>query len=104
MAVDIDYSIIDKEPLVETSHTKNISAGGICLIIYEKVEIDTLLSLTIKLPEENQPILTKGKVAWTKEFRLNSEQTNSWDAGIEFVNIKDIDRDKISKYIFTLLP
>ena len=55
-SVGIEYSILGKAPLKETAFTKNISAGGICLIVYEKIEVNTILSLRINLCDNSDII------------------------------------------------
>ena len=101
--VDIEYAVVGKEPAPQDkSYIKNISSGGICIIVYEKVEIDDILTLTINLPEGGRPIQLKGKVVWTGEFILGGDKRSRWDAGIEFIEISEDDRQKISKYLFAL--
>jgi c-di-GMP-binding flagellar brake protein YcgR len=101
--VVVEYSVIAKEPEKETSVTKNISAGGICLIVYEDIEINSILSLKILLPVSKSPLQAKGKVIWKSEFSIDSEQRERYDLGIEFVEIKELDRQKIFQYVFSFL-
>ena len=99
--VNVEYSIIGEGPLKYTESTKNIGAGGICLIVYEEIKINTLLSLKFFLPDSNEPIQAKGRVVWKGEFSISSDQIRRYDLGIEFVEIGEEDRERISKYVFT---
>ena len=104
LAVDINYSLLQKEPSLEVEvQSKNISAGGICLIVYEKLKIGDSLVLVINLPDGEHPIQVKGIIKWIGEFILSADNKNSWDVGVEFKGIKEADREKLSKYVFRFL-
>ena len=104
LSVDVEYSVIGRDLGFQTeTSTKNISVGGICIIAYEKVEIGDILSLVIKLPEGERPIHAEGRVVWKSDFVLSEDKMSRWDVGIEFTDIKDDDRQKLSGYIFSLI-
>ena len=101
--VDIECSVIDKQFSPENKKKiKNISAAGICLIVYERVGVDDFLSLAIKLPESKDPLQVKGRVVWTEEFVVAGDIRNRWDAGIEFIGMSEEDRQKIAEYVFAI--
>jgi len=103
LSVDIKYSVIGKEPLLEKQgRSKNISPAGIYLIVDEQIELGDVLSLVIRLPEDDHPIQVKGVVRW-KAFVWVTDTTDTrtrWDLGIEFIDINEDDRQKISKFVF----
>ncbi|MFH1768166.1 MAG: PilZ domain-containing protein [Candidatus Omnitrophota bacterium] len=101
-SVDIKYSVVPANSLNEIGCTKNISIGGICLIVYEKVEIGSVLFLEFILPDTNDSIKATGNVAWTEEFSISTDAMPRYDVGIEFINIDKDARDKISRYILTI--
>ncbi len=104
LSVDIEYSVIGKESYLKgEGSTKNISSGGICVIVYEKIDIGDILSLVINLPAGERPIQTEGRVVWIGDFILSEEKISSWDAGIEFTGISEDDSQRLSKYVFTLI-
>jgi c-di-GMP-binding flagellar brake protein YcgR len=79
---------------------KNISAGGLCMVILEKLKIGTLLKLEFSLPEADKPVIAKGKVVWVEEPNIYSTVTHvSHDCGIEFVDISPQDRENISNHV-----
>lgn len=102
-SVAVEYSIIEKNPFKEITFTKSISSGGICLIVYEEIEVDTTLSLKINLTDDNDFIEAKGRVVWSSEFSLDPDKNKRWDLGIEFLEASEDDRKRVSKYVFTLL-
>ena len=104
--VDIECSVIGKEKdpsIKDKNQVRNISAGGLCLIVYEKVEVGDILSLTVKLPVDDCTIQIKGKIVWIEEFVLTGDKRNRWDVGVEFAEISEDDRKKISGCVFALL-
>jgi c-di-GMP-binding flagellar brake protein YcgR len=100
--VDIAYSFQGRKDAKEKSVSKNISAGGICLILYERVEVGMSLLLEIRLPGVGEPIYAEGEIKWIKEFFISVDNTTRYDAGIEFVNIKENARHIIERYVFEL--
>lgn len=104
LTVDIEYSVLRKEPSSKVEgQSKNLSSGGICLIVYEEVKIGDSLALVINLPEGERPIQAKGMVKWIGEFILSADKKNSWDVGVEFIGINEADREKLSRYVFRFL-
>jgi c-di-GMP-binding flagellar brake protein YcgR len=99
-SVIVDYKVIDTQS-VKTTQTKNISAGGICIIVYEEIEPETILDLKIYLPDDSSPIQAKGRVVWKKEFTFSSDPRARFDIGIEFLEIESFDRERISRYVFS---
>lgn len=102
--VDVVYAkhpALDKEKL---SLAKNISKGGICLIVYQRLKKQDVLDLKIYLPEDKAPISVLGRVVWVKEFIIGDPSTGKrFDIGIEFIEIKDKELNKINKYVFSHL-
>ena len=102
-SADVEYTILEKKALQEKDTvSKNISAGGICLIVYEKIELGSLLDLKIRLEDINYVALVKGRVVWSSYFTFDADKKARYDLGIEFIEINESDRQKISKYILNL--
>jgi c-di-GMP-binding flagellar brake protein YcgR len=80
------------------SLAKNISKGGICLIVYEELKESDTLELIMRLPEDNGTVSALGRVVWVKEFIIGDNKR--FDAGIEFIGIEEEDINKINKYVF----
>ena len=79
--------------------SRNISKGGICLAMSEKLEPNERVLLEIALSEGGS-LRLKARVAWVME----NVKSQPWEAkqvsygtGIEFLNISDEDREKIIK-------
>jgi c-di-GMP-binding flagellar brake protein YcgR len=101
-SVDVIYSVLKKPEEKLTTQTKNISAGGICIIAHEKLDIDTFLIISIYFPGEALPIVCEGRVVWTKAFQIGKEAAH-YDVGVEFTKINPEDRKKIDQYVFSYI-
>lgn len=106
-SVDVRWSkIVDPvEKLAYNNNiTKNISEGGICLLVYEKVEVGDILSLIFELPTR-KTICSKAQVRWVKEFRMGGEKARQgYDIGLEFLDILSEDREEIKNFVFSFFP
>jgi len=98
---EVNYKVLNVEPpKFIKSKTKNISAGGICLIADEKLNPGTLLELNFHLPDKAITIRAKGRVAWVNPFKIANEKER-FDCGIEFVEISPKDQKIINQYVFS---
>jgi c-di-GMP-binding flagellar brake protein YcgR len=99
--VKVKYDVL-KGSTQRTGETrsKNVSAGGICLTVPEKIDIGALLRLKLSLQGEDDFITVKGKVVWVEEFSINhmSDQ-KAYDCGIEFVDVDPQVQKDISRYL-----
>ena len=83
-----------------STHTENIGAGGVRVIIEEKLEVNAMVGLEIFLYKEIQPIACKGKIVWVVEKEsLYRKNLIFFDIGIEFHDIKDEDKLTIKNLV-----
>ena len=80
--------------------TKDISAGGVRMILNTVLKAGDELYIKFKLPPDKTFNL-KGQVKWTKEIELVSEEGDStiYYAGIEFLDMSDEERDSIDQIV-----
>lgn len=100
VAVDIQYRLQPSAPAYGTGATSNISAVGICLILYEEVKVGSVLELNFNLPDGQPIIKTQGKVVWVKPFDVAGDQKKRFDAGIAFLDLSETDKKRINNYVF----
>jgi c-di-GMP-binding flagellar brake protein YcgR len=72
---------------------KDISAGGMQIVIDEPVPVFSLLTVYINFPRLPQPLPCKAKVKWIKK----AGKLNKFVAGLEFVEIDDLCRKNIAE-------
>lgn len=101
--VDIKYSLMPQPTnKTKSSKTRNISAGGICIMTEEAFRAGDMLKLELTLPQDPPTVYAVGRVSWIKTFTIIPEQKERYDVGVEFVEISDPDREKVRKYVFSL--
>ncbi len=84
------------------SHTENIGAGGVRVIIEESLDISSLVGLEIFL--SGAQIICKGRIVWVVgKSGSKKAEGNIWDTGIEFYEISDRDRKIIEKFVNTVI-
>jgi c-di-GMP-binding flagellar brake protein YcgR len=103
-AAVVEYSPVGEEDTKEMSFTKDVGAGGICIIVSENIEQDAVLSLKIYLPDSEDAIDAMGKVVWVRESeflkaKARNKDKKHYDLGLEFVEIEEKDREKIYHYV-----
>jgi c-di-GMP-binding flagellar brake protein YcgR len=102
LTVKVKYEVLKVSPLrAEENQSKNVSAGGICLVLREKINIGALLRLKLSLQDEVNFIIVTGKVVWAEEFSVNDYK--AYDCGIEFVDVAPQDQKNISHYLIAPL-
>ena len=94
--------VIDAPMRLLISHTENIGAEGIGVILEEKLRVDTPVGLEIFL-ERHKPIKCKGKVQWIED-KLNPVENKAvlFETGIVFTDIDRYDKEYIRNVINAL--
>lgn len=80
------------------THTENIGAGGVRIIIGEKLDVSSMVGLEIYLDKDS--VKCEGKIVWMVE-RVSSAENEPFlfDTGIEFYDINDDDRNLITNLV-----
>lgn len=76
--------------------TKNVGAGGVCIVLPDLVSVGTEVAVTLHLPDKLPSIEVAGEVAWAmQQRRLLRKKDDSFETGIKFTNIEPAERDRI---------
>ncbi|MFA5008383.1 MAG: PilZ domain-containing protein [Candidatus Omnitrophota bacterium] len=87
---------------VITTYTENISAGGVRVVIEEKLELSSTVGLEIQICKNI--IVCKGRIVWVVDRQSPYKKNILYhDTGIEFYEIKESDRRIISDAIEEIL-
>ncbi len=100
--VNVDYEVLPRHKQQKHVSSKNISTGGICVILKEPLEPETIIGLDIGLPEEAGKVTATGRIVWIQEFSIGEEAHKRYEAGVEFTDISDEDRQKVEQCVFSL--
>ena len=78
--------------------TKDISAGGIRLILKEGIEIGDVLELDLELGG-GRNIHIKGRVAWIEKFKISGwQEETGYEGGVEFLDLDDATRKELARF------
>jgi type IV pilus assembly protein PilZ len=80
-------------------HATNISRGGIFIQTEDPPPLDTAVQVEIQLPDEAAPVTTNGVVVH-RQLAVAGKQPG---VGVQFVDSGDDFRDRIDRYMDTLL-
>jgi len=76
--------------------SKNVSGGGICLPVFQRLEPHAILELDIHLSDSVKLAKIIGEVIWIRE---RDDVQFPFEIGIKFIKINPSVRDKISDFI-----
>lgn len=102
-SMKVTYSLQEgaaKDNIALLNRTKNISTGGLCLIVYERLSKGTGLYLDIVLSDD-YVLKIKGEVAWQTSFKEDDSRVR-YETGIRFVDMDNDAYDYLQKYINSL--
>src|SRR3989338_1505093 len=92
-------------PKVISTHTENIGAGGICVLIKEDIGLFQGVDLEIYLDDGNIPVKCGGTIVWVvkKASGARKKEDVLYDTGVEFIDIRPADQDRISNIVEAIL-
>ncbi len=86
------------------THTRNVSVGGVHVIIRERIEVSTEVDLELDLKDMLPTILSKGTISWVEKIPSGREgKPAHYDTGIHFIGLKDEGKERIRKIVERLL-
>ncbi|MBE0427129.1 MAG: PilZ domain-containing protein [Nitrospirae bacterium] len=93
------YVITNNEEAVlhypETCIVKKISLSGMLVETNRELEIDRKYPMALFIPNEDHPIKFRCRIA----SQIPLQETNSFDTGIEFLNLKENDKLRLKRFI-----
>jgi c-di-GMP-binding flagellar brake protein YcgR len=92
-----------QKSLVYSSHTENVSVGGMRLILEEKLPVRRELEVELFLPDRQKSIKCKGQTIWVREVSPPGVNPRFFDTGIEFMDMSDASKGILTEAINTFL-
>ena len=87
-----------------STETENIGAGGICVIIKEDLGLFQGVDVELNLNDTHPPIRCGGTVVWVvKKGEPSKKGSYLYDTGIEFIDMRPEDRERISEVVEEIL-
>ncbi len=82
-----------REEYGEKVALRNVSAQGLKLTSKDRLFLHDTVSLEVKLPDNNPPMVFNGEVVWVK-----AKDPDLWDAGIKFHRLDFIRMSRIYQF------
>lgn len=102
--VKVIYKAMDPLSKEHKVPTVDLSAGGMCLALNEKIKLQTLLEISIILPDDNEPLLGLAKVVWQKEEMTRDKSGRSYyETGVGYLKLGFQNRKRIAQFISSYL-
>src|SRR5687768_4223888 len=89
------------EPVELHCFTKNISNGGVCLVLPEPLDIGREVRLELQLEDGQPPLQCSAIVKWTLAYRTNTPPQPSalCETGFQYVDLSQADLARIERII-----
>jgi len=87
------------------THTENLGSGGICVVVEENLGLFQGVSLELDIEDTTGTrVACTGTVVWViKKREMGEKSKEMYDTGIEFIDIKENDRKRISAIVGTII-
>ncbi len=101
--VPISYKIVGTEVEPRMTRSKDLSAGGLKLVLFteEKIWVGFLLDVEVYLPGKIHPISAQAKVVWVRDYQ--EELRKGYEVGVEFIDILKEEKIEIAKFVHSEL-
>jgi len=87
-----------------STHTENIGAGGICVVVSEDLGLFQGVDLELYIDDGKPQIKCGGTVVWVvKRTDPKRKSVYQYDTGIEFIDIRPEDGERISGIVEEIL-
>lgn len=100
LSMKVDYQISSSGEEPRRAVSRDISLGGVLLLVKERMDAGTPMDLEIYLTEEEtKPIKTRAQVIWQGE--LGEKEEGFYHTGITFTKIKEEDKKRFADFCFS---
>ncbi len=105
LAVKCDVEIHEQKNAFRfATQTQNIGGGGVCVILPRELSKLTQVLLRLHLADGFPSVECHAKVCWVVRSRFPFKNEKRFDIGLEFVDIKDEDQQRIKNLMQVLRP
>ena len=77
--------------------TKNLSVGGICVLIERELESGVLTILRIILPDDKPPIECNAQVSWSELYLRVPKKL--YACGMKFLDLEEEDEQRLADFL-----
>jgi c-di-GMP-binding flagellar brake protein YcgR len=82
-----------------STQTENIGSGGICVLLKEDLGLFQGVDVELFLNGDKHPVKCGGTIVWVVKKSSPKKSGVIYDTGIEFINIRPEDKEKVSEIV-----
>jgi len=99
--LNVTYKLKDGEAIYNT-YTKDISGGGVKIVLPEYLRIRDVFQMRIELPFPESPIDCEGEIVWIdkEEIVSGNRSEEIIYAGVKFTLIDEKERERLIRFLF----
>lgn len=100
--VKLKYEVKNRPKLTKETVSRNLSGGGICISLREKLLPNTHLAMVVEIGRGDDLINLNGKVVWNRRVEILEESGPNvyYDTGIEFINADPININRVVTHFY----
>ena len=91
--------VTPKSSKFNSSRSRDVSAGGILLVLPEKLATGTRLELEFNLAEEQKPFRVLGEVIWMSEIPPEGDQ-RLFQTGFRFIWMDKKESERLQRFLY----
>ena len=101
LPIKVRYELNNRPRVISEAVTKDISGGGACLIMKEKLMPKTQITMKIEVAGSSDVTL-KGTVLWVKRFEIEQDTGPlvHYETGVEFSDANPININRVITHYY----
>jgi len=92
----------DEKASIYSTYTDNIGMGGISTQLKNEIDLFKSVRLELSLDDGGGTIMCEGVIVWVVK-KTDAKKSVIYDTGVEFIDIKEADRERIGKIVEKLV-
>ncbi|MFZ5800049.1 MAG: PilZ domain-containing protein [Candidatus Omnitrophota bacterium] len=100
----VTYKTFGEPHLEGSGYSRNVGTIGVNLILSDKIERNTDVEVKILLPDNDIPVIARGKVIWVHRCEyIPPSNKQYYVCGVQFDDMSETDAVKTSDFVHRLL-
>ncbi len=89
----------DERAALHVSQVKDVSVGGVCLVLHPGIKVGDTLELEISLPRSS-PVQVTARVIWVDPSARDKDWPGTYyEGGVSFLNLTEAQQVKLNRHL-----
>jgi len=103
--VPLTYRVLEVGGAATAAATRDVSLGGLGIVLYEKLPLGTALEFTLRCDSPIGPLVVQGVVQWVREVpQQASDSRRQFWAGIQLIHTRVAGLDQLRAMLQQISP